>query len=90
MAAVRMQNEQCVHILAESGADLNIQPHGGRSPLHQAAALGNVPILTFLLSHGARLDMTEAYGITPIFLAAQFGRYQCLKVLLEKAEEKGI
>lgn len=82
-------NLECVKLLLEHGADVNVQLYCGTSPLHQAAAEGFLDITRCLLDAGAQVDIMEDYNITPVFTAAQFGQTECLKALLEAAEKAG-
>ena len=63
----------------------------GSTPLHQAAYFGHFDCATVLLAAGALANVEEAWGQTPLFLAAQRAhRFVDLQVLpnyyLEKLE----
>jgi ankyrin repeat protein len=46
---------------------------GLRSALHEAALRGNVRAATSLLIHGARLDLRDGHGRTPLEIWARMG-----------------
>ena len=77
-------------MLLRKGADINQQIYTGYTALHVAAEQGFTRILGYLIGHGARIDTTADEGLTPIFLASQFGHKECLKILLQTAIDKGI
>jgi ankyrin repeat protein len=58
--------------LLERGADVNAAGGGGVTPLHLAAARGDVPLIDLLLAHGARPTETDD-GQTPLDLATERG-----------------
>ena len=55
--------------LLEHGAQVNASQQAGWTPLHQAAASGNVELLKLLLSHGADRRAVSEDGRTPIQMA---------------------
>jgi ankyrin repeat protein len=65
-----------VHDLAEIG--------DGRSAIHQAAARGDLPLLTLLIKNGARVDAEDRYGETPLYFAAQYGNLEAARLLLSQ------
>lgn len=68
LAVAHQQPEKSLQMataLLLSGADPNVQQHGGWTPLHEAAALGRAKILVLLLDHGANPNAVTADGKTP-------------------------
>jgi ankyrin repeat protein len=53
----------------ESGAQDNAVQHGGWTPLHQAAAHGNLEMVDLLLDYGADLAMRSDDGRTALMMA---------------------
>ena len=45
----------------------------GRSFLHQTAAENNIKLAQVLLTHGARMDLPDKKGVTPLDLALNLG-----------------
>src|SRR5438093_314227 len=54
--AVRRQSEDLVRWMLDNGAKADIRTRAGESPLHVAAALGNVAIVRMLIEHGVDVD----------------------------------
>jgi hypothetical protein len=52
--------------------DVNKTGQNGDTALHVAASLGHDTVVQFLVEHGARLDVKNARGVTPL-VAAMFG-----------------
>ncbi|XP_020376693.2 ankyrin repeat and SOCS box protein 3 isoform X1 [Rhincodon typus] len=74
--------------LLKHGARIN-GPHSAClwSVLHQAAYQEHLEILKLLLEKGADKEARDDYGITPLFLAAQYGKQESLSVLLQHGSD---
>ena len=48
--------------------------HDKRTYLFWAASQGNIPVMKYLLSNGAKVNLTESHGLTPLLFAATRGR----------------
>ncbi|XP_064603138.1 ankyrin repeat and SOCS box protein 2-like [Liolophura sinensis] len=85
------KNVGCVRLLLEhcDSQVVNLQTFDGRTPLHLAAENGQSDLIVALLQHGARLDVYDDNHLSPLFVAAQMGNYDSLKLLLEAAIAKG-
>ena len=66
--AAAENNTTKVKLLLWLGADVNFS-YGGGTALHGAAYNGNIPLMTFLLQHGATVDAAAKFGITPLWEA---------------------
>ena len=55
-------SEEKVRRLLNSGANVNIQDHEGKTALMKAAVLGNFKILRILLNAGANTSLVDHYG----------------------------
>lgn len=55
----------------------------GRAALHMAAQHGSVPALQFLLAHGAKVDLRNSEGETPLHEAAYFAHPEAIGALLD-------
>ncbi|KAM6954563.1 NF-kappa-B inhibitor epsilon [Aplochiton taeniatus] len=59
-----------IKLLIKKGADLNIQEGtSGKTPLHLAVELHDIPSVTLLLNKGANADAAMFNGCTPLHLA---------------------
>lgn len=77
-----------LELLSNGKADPNKVDCSGWSSLHEAAALGRADIVLSLLAVGAKINIQDECELTPIFTAAQHGKIECLKVLLDAAKER--
>lgn len=50
---------------------------------------GHIEIVRYLVSL-CSLEAVDDYGITPVFVAAQYGRHQCLEILANAGEETSL
>jgi ankyrin repeat protein len=64
------------------GADIHSTNARGWTPLHIAAAGGDVTVLTLLLEHGANVHATCNIGTTPLYQATVFGKKAAVVELL--------
>ncbi|XP_049839314.1 serine/threonine-protein phosphatase 6 regulatory ankyrin repeat subunit B-like isoform X2 [Schistocerca gregaria] len=73
--------------LIQTGANINIMDHRGRTPLHYAAVEGNnegiIQLTRKMIEAGARVDKTDHNGRTPLHYAAQAGNYKYVEVLIK-------
>lgn len=63
-------------LLLEAGADINQSNAGGDTALHGAAAAGLTKVIQFLADRGAKLDVKNKAGQTPLSLTIPRGRQQ--------------
>ncbi|KAJ5646441.1 hypothetical protein N7490_002813 [Penicillium lividum] len=77
----------CMSLLLSHGADINAPLYSkkGESPLH-LAVMAKMPeewLVTFLIKNGASVDAKTEEGKTPLHLAAERGRHNIFKILLD-------
>lgn len=60
---------EAVKIAAELGVDVNVANADGNTALHTVAARGYDTVVAFLVEKGARLDVTNKRGQTPLAVA---------------------
>jgi ankyrin repeat protein/CHAT domain-containing protein len=82
-AANSPDNLAVVRWLADHGADLNQQTVGGLTPLHLAAASGDVEVTRFLIARRAKLELTDEQGKTALSLAAAAGNASVVELLAD-------
>jgi len=67
---VRQGNAPAVEALLAGGAEVDaLDPHFGRTAIHQAAANGHEAIVRLLLEHGSSTSSRDSLGRTPLDLA---------------------
>lgn len=60
---------ESLRLMIELGGDINAVNPAGQTPLHGAAVLGLDTIIRFLADHGAKLDIKDKQGRTPLDVA---------------------
>jgi len=60
---------EAVHLLVDLGADVNAVGDNGYTALHGAAYVGAGEIIKYLVSKGAKLDVMDKFGQTPLSIA---------------------
>ncbi len=65
----------------EQGADINFKDYYDKTPIFYHASVwnGDVPLL---LELGAKADVADHFGVTPLHLAALYGRINAVRALL--------
>ncbi|RYG51006.1 hypothetical protein EON66_11245, partial [archaeon] len=61
---------------------------GSFTPLHVAAAVGNISIVNELLRAGANMEATTTVTQTPLYLACSNGHEACVRLLLDEGANK--
>jgi ankyrin repeat protein len=64
---------EAIRLCVEQGADINAANDRGDTPMHAAAQRGADQIVKFLADHGAKLDVKNKSGRTPLDLALGIG-----------------
>ncbi|KAF3794522.1 Serine/threonine-protein kinase [Nymphaea thermarum] len=72
---------QGIQELLDTGIDVNSTDIDDRTALHVAACQGRVEIVELLLKHGARLDMQDRWGSTPLADAHHDKHYDVCKIM---------
>ncbi|KAK3770733.1 hypothetical protein RRG08_011777 [Elysia crispata] len=85
---------QCLHILLDHGADMNLQA-GPRchnmTPLHEAVMNRRMDALALLVSRGADLSLIDESGQTPLALAKCLNHQDVVEVIeMEQEKKKGL
>jgi len=74
MVACEVGNPDVVRRLLETGIDVNVADHSGRTPLSNACARGSSDIVSILLEAGADVEHLDIWGETPIITVLSSGR----------------
>jgi ankyrin repeat protein len=77
---------ECVKIAFEHGGEVNHIDDVGRTAMHGAALRGANDIVQFLYDHGARLDVVDKKGWTPLVIAEGVFYPDVFKTELQTAE----
>ncbi|WP_316783954.1 ankyrin repeat domain-containing protein [Pedobacter frigiditerrae] len=67
-------NESIKFLLTQPGNDVNKLTHDGRTYIFWSASRGNVELMEYLLSKGAKLTIKDSNGSTPLNFAASGGQ----------------
>lgn len=83
LTAIALDNPKLVELYARYAASLNFIVHGF-SPLHHVAVSGKSDIFQILLNYGAEPFLSIDYGITPLFIAAQYNNKDIVNLYLKR------
>jgi len=64
--------------------DVNMVDNNKRTACHWASDYGQLEILQYLVTKGARYDQPDRFGITPILAAVYEGHANVVRFLVEK------
>src|SRR5690349_14252676 len=82
--AVKRQDAHAVDALIKQGADINLQQDlDGATALQWAAYVDDVPIADALLRAGAKPNLANQLGVTPLMLAAANRNPAMVELLLK-------
>src|SRR5574340_126566 len=73
-----------VMALVGAGADTEARDWLERTPLHEAAQMGDAKLVAFLCEHGADREARDGEQNTPLLLAAQEGKSDAARMLLAR------
>lgn len=66
--------ESILYLLAQPGNDANKITHDTRTYIFWAAAKGNVPVIEYLLKKGAKVNVQDSHGYSPLTFAVNAGQ----------------
>lgn len=78
---------EITHLLINAGTDVNATSHCGYTSLHWAAQNGHFESARLLLRAGARIDLLNQNGESPLDLALQWEQNQIIWLLIAGEEE---
>ena len=82
LAVMENSPEVVSSIISSSSCMINALDHRLRSALHWAALAGKQSIVTMLLDRGAKFDILDESGATPVHLATQSGSKETVEVFV--------
>jgi 26S proteasome non-ATPase regulatory subunit 10 len=69
--------------LLRHGASVGMWDYEGWTPLHLAAANGQLDLCQMLLRHGANVEARDDMGFTPLLRAARCGKREVCQLLMD-------
>lgn len=89
--AAEYQREELVTLLLEKGADVEfIGERHARTPLMEAAGVGNNSIIKQLVGKGATVNAKDYEGTTPLHFAVMYGHLETVKLLIELGADPNV
>ncbi len=85
--AANKGKEEILAILLDHGARIDTQDYQLKTALHHAVGQNHIGIVRLLLALEAGINMADAKGNTPIYVAAYLGRTSMVSALLEKGAD---
>ncbi len=88
MYAIQTKNLRTVRYLITKGANLNFQANDGKTALHLAAAQGDVEIFTALVKSGAKINVADYIGKSPLDYVTNMHRDQFETIVAQAEPDK--
>ncbi|GJJ09439.1 hypothetical protein Clacol_003661 [Clathrus columnatus] len=61
-----IEREECIRLLANEGADVNLPDNAGWTPIHHASLFASPSLVSFLITHGCSPLTLTNRGLTPL------------------------
>ena len=90
MYAIEKQHWDCIKLLVESGAYVNILNDYGQTPLMKAALQGPENMVKLFVKSEADVNKTDALGRTPLMVAAEKGHDYLVDVLVKAGADVNV
>lgn len=78
-----------VRILLACGMDINVRDYSGTTLLHYAVNRNELPLVAFLIKHGANPTLKDSRGKTPLEMVTESGNPWFMRRQMEKMMENG-
>jgi len=85
--SVLNENIECIELLVQHGANVNITDQSYNTPLHIAAQKDSTVCARLLLQHGARTDIGNNSGLTPYQVAVENSATGCMSLLEHESDD---
>lgn len=82
--AVQLRNLSLMSLLVDCGADINLRNNSGDTVLNFVTRCAWQEGVTWLIEHGAFVNIPDKNGIYPIHIAAAGGNNEIIKLLINK------
>jgi ankyrin repeat protein len=89
-AAIQAKQSDCIHLLMAKSPAAAHPERGLATPLHEAAASGNVAALAGLLDTETNLEARNELGLTPLQVAVLHGHLSAAALLVDKGAEVNV
>lgn len=83
-------NRQVAEVLIRAGADIEVVARTKRTPLLSAASENRADVVSFLLSRGARVNVSDVSGATALHYAVKRGNLAMVKLLLKAGSDPSL
>eukprot|EP00731_Ephydatia_muelleri_P005837 Em0003g85a len=90
MKASEAGQVECVMVLLDRGAEVNMQDKLGKTALMKASEAGQVECVKVLLDRGAEVNMQDEWGQTALMIAYDRRHMKCVKMLVDKGAQVNI
>ncbi|KAI3383722.1 hypothetical protein SNEBB_005561 [Seison nebaliae] len=85
--AACLNQEECIRLLLAKGANPDAQDSNGNTVLHMMVIKDNREMFTLCYELGAKIDIKNNAGLTPLMLAARLAKMHMFKLILEIIRE---
>ena len=90
-SVIALMSIETINVLLKAGGDPNIADAQGLTWIHQAVGMGcNIEILQTIIDHGADVNATNNYNISPLMTACQTGNAEAINVLFNAGADPSI
>ncbi|XP_041110601.1 cortactin-binding protein 2-like isoform X2 [Polyodon spathula] len=89
-SAAKCGHTDCVALLLNKGAPVDVPDKHGFTPIHIAAANGHFRCTELLITDKANVNRAGSGGQTPLHLACANGNYDCIRVLLTAGADRTV
>ncbi|MCK5615334.1 ankyrin repeat domain-containing protein [Candidatus Pacearchaeota archaeon] len=79
---------ECVELLINATANVNVQDNDKDTPLHDAAQWNNTECARLLIRNGANVNAKNAFGDTPLSIAKNKKHMEMIEIFRSENEEE--